>query len=212
MAAIPSEREIEQARRRVEELLDRHGLLLMHDAELPSATAAIAGAPVRGSWWGHPQGKLIFETLNRLEDTVAWAKLVLGKETLVHRRLWPALVAAAASGQPWQIKGLRTDAKRLLQRIRRGSRVMADREHAAASTDLERRLLAHGTSEHTPSGRHVRFLETWGAWARRSGVAAAGLPDAAEALEALSAPVMAWARPEGEGRRRPGLLPWLAAR
>jgi len=202
----------------------------MHDAKLPSATAAIAGAPVRGSWWGHAKGKLIFATLTRLEErpisltlsplrgergqerrqAVAWVKLVLGKETLVHRRLWPALVAVAESGQPWQLNGLPADSKKLLQRIRRASRVEADRAHAAAATDLERRLLAHGTSEHTSSGRHVRSLETWGAWARRSGVGAADRPDAAEAIQALSAPVMAWAR--AEGRRRPGLLPWLAAR
>jgi hypothetical protein len=148
--------------------------------------------------------------LTRLEDEVAWAKLVLGKETLLHRRLWPALVAAAASGRPWQTRALRADAKRLLQTVRRDGRVEVGRAHAAVATDLERRLLAHGTSEHTSSGRHARFLETWGAWAGRNGVAAADLPDAADAIQALSDPVIAWVR--ADGRRPPGLLPWIAAR
>src|SRR6185436_11028343 len=103
----------EAARRRLERLLDEHGLVLCHDAKLPSATACIAGAPVPGSWWGHAQGKLIYETLEELGEAVVWAKLVMGKDTLVHRRLWPALVAAAASGQDWQTRGLAVDARRL---------------------------------------------------------------------------------------------------
>lgn len=199
---------MDRARRGVERLLDEHGLLMLHDAKLPSATACIAGAAIRGSWWGHAKGKLIFETLNRMEDDVAWAKVVLGKETLVHRRLWPALVAAAESGQPWQTRDLKADAKTLLRRVRLGKPVQTDAKRAA--NELERRLLARSYTEHTPSGRHVRFLETWSAWARRSGIAAADLPDAADAIQALSAPVMAWL--EGQGRRPPGLLPWLAAR
>jgi hypothetical protein len=204
-------------------LLEQHGLLLMHDAKFPSATACIAGAPIRGSWWGHAKGKLIFATLNRMEDDVAWAKLVLGKETLIHRRLWPALIAAAESGQGWQTAGLKADASALLRRVRAGGPVPMDgpaaargtsattgRKPAAVATDLERRLLARGYTEHTPSGRHARFLETWPAWARRNGIARADWPDAAEGIQALSAPVLAWT--EGQGRRPPGLLPWLAAR
>jgi hypothetical protein len=193
-------------------VLAEHGLLLVHDAKLPSATACIAGAPVPGSWWGHAQGRLIYETLERIEESVAWAKLVLGKDTLVHRRLWPALVAAAESGQAWQTRGLKADAKRLLARIRRGGAVGTDegprgagRKLGVVATELERRLLAHGRSEHTASGHHARFLETWGAWGRARGVAAADLPDAAEAIAALSAPVLACTR----GGRPAGLLPWI---
>ena len=186
------------------------GCCCCHDAKFPSATACIAGAPVRGSWWGHPKGKLIYETLSRMEDTVAWAKLVLGKETLVHRRLWPALVAAAESRQDWQLRGLKADAKRLLQRVRAG-RPSAPRgpagdgpQAAAVATELERRLLARGASEHTPSGHHARFLETWGAWAGRTASGGASCPTRPRRSQALSAPVLAWA---GEGRRPPGLAP-----
>jgi len=84
------------------------------------------------------------------------------------------------------------------------------RDTRAVATDLERRLLARGYTEHTPSGRHVRFLETWRAWARRRGIARADWPGAAEAIQALSAPVTAW--PWANGRRPPGLLPWISAR
>jgi hypothetical protein len=207
----PRVREIAAAYRRVEALLDRQGLLLLHDAKFPCATACIAGEPVRGSWWGHAKGKLIYETLTRIEDGVAWTKVVLGKESLVHRRLWPALVAAAASGQGWQTAGLEADARQLLRRVREGRPVpiagvsaATGRKLAAVATDLERRLLARGYTEHTPSGRHVRFLETWSAWAKRNGIRKRDLPGADAALRALSAPVRAWIG----GGEPAGLLPW----
>jgi hypothetical protein len=189
----------------------------MHDARFPSATACIAGEPVPGSWWGHRSGKLIFETLERIEDEgdVVWAKLVLGKETLVHRRLWPALVAAAGSRRGWQLRGLEPDAVRLLRRIRRGRPVRTDeapaaggRKPAVIATALERRLLAHGYSEHTPQGHHVRLVESWTAWAKRAGVRTRDLPAVDDALAALAAPVRAWL----DGREPAGLLPWLPAR
>ncbi|HZL99335.1 MAG TPA: hypothetical protein VFD43_03695, partial [Planctomycetota bacterium] len=64
---------------------------------LPSLAEAIAGAPIRGSWWAHPESHAIFRLLGAVrgsEDVLA-CRLVDGKVTLVHRRLWPALVAAA---------------------------------------------------------------------------------------------------------------------
>jgi hypothetical protein len=191
-------------------LLDRYGLLLLHDAKFPSATAAIAGEVVRGSWWGHPKGKLIFETLTRVEDDVAWAKLVLGKETLIHRRLWPPLVAVAGSRQAWQWRGLPATAQALLRRVRRGP-VRTDEPRGAGgrglggvATELERRLLARATSEHTATGHHARLLETWQAWGKRQGIARKDLPGTTEGMKALSVPVLAWTG----GARPPGLLPW----
>jgi hypothetical protein len=211
----PTEAAIAGARRRLERLLEKHGLLLLHDARFPSATASVAGEAIRGSWWGHPKGKLIFETLSRIENAVAWAKLIAGKETLVHERLWPALVATAEARQAWQLRGLPDDAKQLLQRVRKGDPVQVaakgaqtGRKPAVVATDLERRLLARGYTEHTPAGRHARFLETWAAWAGRHGIAKARLPAPADAIQALSAPVIAWV----DETRPAGLLPWLATR
>jgi hypothetical protein len=211
---MPTEAAIRGAQRRLEGLLARHGLLLLHDAKLPSATACIAGVPVPGSWWGHAEGKLIYAVLERMEPAVAWAKLVLGKETLVHARLWPALVGAAECGQDWQLRGLKPDAQRLLQLIRKASaplrtdqaaRWAGGRKPGVVATELERRLLAHSHSEHTSSGHHARTLETWAAWAKRQGLPVSRWPGPAEALAALSAPVLAWTG----GRKPPGLLPWF---
>ena len=60
-------------------------------------TEAIAGEPITGSWWGHPRGRHIFGVLETVTASaeVLVCRLVDGKVTLVHRRLWPALVRAA---------------------------------------------------------------------------------------------------------------------
>jgi len=79
-------------------LLEREGALLVAArGPLPTLTEAIAGERIRGSWWGHPKGKLIFAVLSALQESprVAACKLVAGKVTLIHRRLWPALIALA---------------------------------------------------------------------------------------------------------------------
>jgi len=64
---------------------------------IPNLAEYVAGEPIRGSWWGHPAGHGIFEVLTRLmesPDLVA-TRLINGNITLVHRRLWPALVRVA---------------------------------------------------------------------------------------------------------------------
>ena len=65
---------------------------------VPNLVEAIVGAPVKGSWWGHAQGKEIFRLLNALRDTgeVVVCRLVGDKVTYVHRDAWPALVRLAA--------------------------------------------------------------------------------------------------------------------
>jgi hypothetical protein len=83
-------------------LLKREGAMLeAARGPLPTLTEAIAGERIRGSWWGHPKGKLIFSILSELHESaeVAVCKLVEGKTTLIHRRLWPALVAVAGTGR-----------------------------------------------------------------------------------------------------------------
>jgi hypothetical protein len=63
----------------------------------PNMADIIAGEVVRGSWWGHPRGKEIYAILNSLEASpeILVCRALNGKITLIHRRLWPALVRAA---------------------------------------------------------------------------------------------------------------------
>ena len=76
----------------------RHGVVLASArGPVPSLAEAVAGAPIRGSWWSHPKGSDIFAALGAVEDSpdVLCFRLVAGKVTFVHRRLWPALVRLA---------------------------------------------------------------------------------------------------------------------
>jgi hypothetical protein len=79
----------------------KHGVVLASArGPVPSVAEAVAGEPIVGSWWAHPRGKAIFAALSELDDSadVRCFKLIDGKITLVHRRLWPALVRLARDG------------------------------------------------------------------------------------------------------------------
>jgi hypothetical protein len=97
--------------------LEDTGLLLVHDKELPSATAVAAGAPFGGSWWAHPLAHPIYDALQLIEDDVTRAKLVKGKVTLIAPRLWPAVVAVGSGRRPWQLDGLSAPAIDLLAAV-----------------------------------------------------------------------------------------------
>jgi hypothetical protein len=75
--------------------LVEHGMLLASArGPIPNVAEIVAGEPIKGSWWGHPAGHDIFDVLNELAASpdVVRLRLVRGKVTLVHRRVWPALV------------------------------------------------------------------------------------------------------------------------
>jgi hypothetical protein len=86
--------------------LVEHGMLLESArGPLPNVAGLVAGEPIKGSWWGHPRGHEIFNTLSALGDSpdVVRMRLVNGKVTLVHRRVWPALVRVADCFTPKQL-------------------------------------------------------------------------------------------------------------
>jgi hypothetical protein len=63
----------------------------------PNLAEAVAGERIRGNWWGHRKGREIFKATRaaRDSDEVLVCRLVDGKITYVHRRLWPAIVRLA---------------------------------------------------------------------------------------------------------------------
>jgi len=76
----------------------KHGIVLQAArGPVPSLAEAVARGPIRGSWWAHPKGQEIFLAADAVSDSpdVLVCKLVDGKITFVHRRLWPALVRLA---------------------------------------------------------------------------------------------------------------------
>jgi hypothetical protein len=80
------------------DLIEEHGMLLQAaQGPIPNLPTLVVGEPISGSWWGHPEHDEIFRVLNEAtgSDDVVRLKLVGDKVTLVHRRLWPALVRLA---------------------------------------------------------------------------------------------------------------------
>ena len=84
----------------------KHGVVLASaPGSVPTLVTAIVGAPIKGSWWGHPKGREIFRVLSAVRDSpdILVCRLVDNKITFVHRRLWPALVRVAERFEARQI-------------------------------------------------------------------------------------------------------------
>jgi hypothetical protein len=80
------------------EFVRSHGVVLESaTGRVVSLASAIADGPIRGSWWGHPRGQEIFALTRAVRDCpeVLVCRLVDGRITYLHRRLWPALVRVA---------------------------------------------------------------------------------------------------------------------
>jgi hypothetical protein len=80
----------------------RYGVVLQAArGPVPTLAEAVVGGPIRGSWSSHPKGHEIFSVADSISenDEVLVCKLVEGKVTYVHRRLWPALVRLASRFQ-----------------------------------------------------------------------------------------------------------------
>jgi hypothetical protein len=80
------------------DFVKQHGVVLATGkGPVPNVAEAVAGEPIRGSWWGHAKGSQIFRALSAIDDAadILCFRLVEGKITFVHRRLWAALVRLA---------------------------------------------------------------------------------------------------------------------
>ncbi len=164
---------------RVFEALKRRGLLLVSDKAFPSVSGLIVGEPLKGSWWSHPLAHTIFGVNEMLEDhkDVLITKLIDGKVTFVHRRMWKHVYAVGAGGEAWQTKGLSTAATTLLRKIKKEERLDTSKigpisgvKVGDVARELEERLLIHAEQIHTESGAHAKIVETWDHWANRVGL------------------------------------------
>lgn len=178
-------------------LVKRRGVLLL----VPDFVEAVVGGKVKGSWWGHAKGGEIFRLGEALEDDpdVLVMKLVGGKTTFVHRKLWADLLAVVLD-EEWRApveRRLSSSARALLARVEGEGSVL--KPAALPAKELEASMLVHSISEHTASGAHQRRLTSWPAWAmqRRVKAATGGWEKASKRLR--SAP----GHPQGAQRIRP---------
>ena len=173
----------------VERALRQHGLLLQHDKELPSVTSIVAGEPIAGSWWGHRLGHQIYDLIGELAQRSGKlsTKIVDGKVTYVHERLWPAFFAVAQANVEGRLARVTPGAAELYACVQRHGPLRGDaaqvpaglgavpRELSKATRALEGQLLVHSDSLHTEAGAHVKLLRTWAQWCTEHGVAVPAL-------------------------------------
>jgi hypothetical protein len=88
------------------DFIRRHGIVLVSaSGPVPNLASYIAGETIKGSWWGHSKGQEIFAVLESVTDSpdILVCRLVNGKVTLVHKRIWPSLVRLAEKFSPKQL-------------------------------------------------------------------------------------------------------------
>jgi hypothetical protein len=80
--------------------IERHGIVSesARRGAIRSLVDAIAGETVRGNWWSHARSREIFSMTRAVRDApqVLVCRIVDGKISFVHERLWPALVRFAS--------------------------------------------------------------------------------------------------------------------
>lgn len=92
--------------------VQKHGVVLASaKGPAPRLVEAIVGEPIRGSWWAHARSRQIYGILQAVTDSdeVLVCRLLDGKITLVHRRLWPPLVRLAERFAPEQLAAVRDE-------------------------------------------------------------------------------------------------------
>jgi len=82
------------------EFVALHGIVLESaKGPVPNLADRVAGERIQGSYWGHPKGDEIFVLTRtiRSSEEILVCRLVEGKVTYVHQRLWPAIFRLQAS-------------------------------------------------------------------------------------------------------------------
>lgn len=168
--------DIVQELQKVLATLESLGLLLVSDRAFPSVAGLVASEPVRGSWWSHPQSHTIFAVNEMLEDhhDVLITKLVNGKVTFVHRKLWQHVYTIGTAREDWQLANLSKAGKTLLKKVEHETSIVTDKvgviggkKAGDVARELEISMLIHAEQFHSESGAHSKRIETWDSWAKR---------------------------------------------
>jgi hypothetical protein len=137
----------EVTRRAAVRFVERHGIVLesAHGPVVTFADAA-AGERIRGNWWSHSKSHEIFALTRavRKSPDVLVCRLVDGKITYVHRRVWPALVRLAGElkqDRLAEVREVHTELGKHLVNIRPFPDWVPAQVHRAAArlTDVEAR-------------------------------------------------------------------------
>ncbi|MGE0171859.1 MAG: hypothetical protein AB7T49_03705 [Oligoflexales bacterium] len=185
-----------QVLKSVRKMIESNGLLLQVDGVFPSVAGIVAGRPIKGSWWSDPNAQGIFYVCGEVAEApdIVVTRVVEGKVTFVHEKLWPALLAVGTSKEKWQIQKMAKRRKALLAEVESLGEFRVDDptpeiekldlKLTDAIRDFERRLLVVTEQIHTESGAHTKIVRSWRHWSQEKGIVAT-LPSVSVAKEQL---------------------------
>ena len=90
--------------------VEEHGIVLESaEGPVPNLAEQVAAEKLRGSWWAHKKAREIFTMTRAVRNSgdVLVCRLIDGKVTYVHRRLWPALIRMAGKIPKIQLAAIR---------------------------------------------------------------------------------------------------------
>ena len=138
---------------------------------VPSLVEAVAGGPIKGSWWAHKAGKAIYALASALDESpdVLTCTIVAGRVTFVHRGLWAPLHRTVNDGEwrTWAECVVPMSAIELLDRVERAKELRLASPTPQEKKDrdaLKRAGLVLVGQEHTEAGRHESVLRSWRTW------------------------------------------------
>jgi hypothetical protein len=152
-------------------------------APVTEVVAWILGERPKGSWWAHPRSGEAYAKLTALEHEpdLLGAKLIDGKETLVHRRLWAALARAQREDALWP--KLSKEAAAALKEIEQQPRAIKGKPRL----ELERALRVISVHRHTEKGHHEAVLTAFAQWLPRAVASESNALSLEDALHQLRA-------------------------
>jgi len=145
------------------------------DPGIPSLVGCLTGEHTTGSWWSHPKAHSIYNTYQRIVefDDVLTFKLVNNKVTFVHRDLWGPILSTVLDAN-WNQSArhqLSPFSNTILELVDHRGSLLCTRSNLPYDADpsamkrarkeLERKALLITGDQHTESGTHAPFLESW---------------------------------------------------
>lgn len=175
----------------IKKKIEDYGLLLETDLKFPSIVGFVTGEKIKGTWWGHKKGHEIFSISRKIrdKDDILVVKLISGKVTYIHKRLWTDLISILIAKENWQVDKLSTDGNRALKLVERSGTIRADHLEAEtrnqfkkkdfykAINEIEKVLLIYCNEVHTEKGSHSRLLKTWNQFLKEKGLKLTGQSD-----------------------------------
>ena len=150
------------------EEIEKNGLMLLQDKLFPNIINSIIGKSISGSWWSHPQGNHIYNGINWAMDQnqVICVKFLSGKNTYIHKKLWPYFFSIVNKARDWQTDKLTDDELKLYSIISKKS-LRSDNPLAKLNKNillkLEKKILFESNEVHSETGKHYKLYKKWDA-------------------------------------------------